>query len=529
MKTAVAIILALLLICSGAFIYHNNISVDDLTGKAISFSRFGSLIDRIRAPVRGAEFAADANRTYPIHLSLEDSRNPAFSSVDLGKYQAFQTANPKVFEQMMWTNSRNPTGKSIIYSSQNMGRLTYYIALLESNQPFPYTSPPAGTIRRVSGEDKNYFTEEEALNMWLPHIAVSLYVEVNHLVNWSVKSYNDEELAVLFDGRKFLTYNYAGVEGYTISFHYLNPAGIDGITDWNPFYTLEFLKSKKIITIPRTLPSPEPLRPIIGARETVSSFAKPEKEAQKKAIYALTQWMRANLVHQTSTSAEEYAEIYEYEGPFPLDKVLNPPTGAKSFTIGCSGTSSMYNAILGVINIPVTKSRSMDRHTAPLFTTVGLALIHGDDPYMLYYRRGRQEVPAKDMFMTIDEFHTMNSAPLEVYEGHTPDRMEQVQYLEDIRAAKQAYNSRAYVILRERAVDVMARIPSGSLENTLEHGWATMYWKPLFNSTEMNAMFSAMDTEILRIGRGNYTEGYLRICRGMIIPVPFDCNYIPRP
>ncbi|MFA5887867.1 MAG: hypothetical protein WC852_04110 [Candidatus Nanoarchaeia archaeon] len=517
MKTAFAVILALLLIVSGAFIYHNNISVDDLTGKAISFSRFGSLIERIRAP--SASIGGDANTTYPIHLSATDATNPAFSSVNLGKYQAFQTANPQVFEQMIWTSARNPTGKSIIYSNPNMEKLSYYLALLESNQPFPYTAPPAGTIRRVSGENKTYFTEEQALNMWLPHIAVSLYVEVNKLVNWSVKSYNNEELAILFDGRKFLTYNYAGVEGYTISFHYLNPSGIDGITDWNPFYTLEFLKSKKIITIPRTLPFPEPSRPIIGARETVS-FAKPEIEAQKKAIYALTQWMRANLVHQTSTSAEEYAEIYSYEGPFPLDKVLNPPTGAKSMTIGCSGTSSMYNAILGLINIPVTKSRSMDRHTAPLFTTAGIALIHGDDPYMLYYLRGTKEVSAKDMFVTIDEFHAMNTAPLEAYEGYTPDRGEQVEYLHNVQAARKAYASKAYILLRERAADVLLRIPRGLTDNTLEHDWTTMFWKPMFNSTEMSAMFSGMDSEIRRIGAGNYTEGYNRICRGLITPTP---------
>lgn len=527
MKTTVAVILSLLLISSGAFIYYNDISMDDFTGKAISFSRLSSIISRIRHPTASIPPPNPADTTYPIHLSLTDARNPAFSGVDMSKYQRFQEENPKVFGQMIWANARNSTGKSIIYSNPNMERLAYYIALLEAGQPFPYTAPPAGFNRRLGGEDKKLFTEEEALNMWLPKIAVSLYVEVNKIVPWSIKSYSENELAILFDGRRFLTYNYAGIEGYTTNLHYLNPNGQDGITDWNPFYTLEFLKSNKILETSKSLSTASSKPAIRSSGTALLPSTDPKKEAQKKAIYALTQWMRTNLIHESSTSGPEHMALYGYDGPFPLDKVLNPPEGAESLTQGCTGTSSMYGAMLSLINIPAQKSRSMDRHIAPLFPTVGLALIHGDDPYMLYYRRGLREVPTKDLFVTTEEFNAMNSAPFEEYGGHTPDRREQTEYLENIRAARLAYTNKAYVLLRERAADVLLRIPRGLTEKTLETKWTTSFWKPMFNETEMNAMFSAMDAEILRIGEGNYTEGYMRICRG-IINVGYDCNILPR-
>lgn len=518
MKTAFAIILALLLISSGAYIYYNNISMEDLTGKAISFSRFNSLISRIRAPTASIQPPNSAT-TYPIHLSLADARNPAFASVDMSKYQQFQIENPRIFEQMIWASSRNNEGNSIIYSNPNMERLAYYLALLESGQPFPYTAPPAGFTRRVSGENMKYFTEEEALNMWLPHIAVSLYVELNKIVPWSMKGYTDEELAWLFDARKVFRYKYAGIEGYTMHIHYLSPDGMDGITDWNPFYTLEFLKSKKIIGLKTTTVAAS--KPTIRSPgEIVVPDTTAIKEAQKKAIYALTQWMRANLVHESSTSGPEHRILYGYDGLYPLDKVLNPPEGAESMTAGCPGVTSMYGAMLGLINIPVKKSSSMERHIAPIFPTVNLALIHGDDPYVLYYLRGTKEIPAQDLFVTIDKFNTMNRAPLETYEGTTPSRREQTEYLHNIEAARLAFASKAYILLRERAADVLLRIPGGYLESTLEAKWTDGFWKPMFSSAEMNSMFSAMDAEITRIGGGNYEEGYNRICRGLNTPTP---------
>ena len=416
---------------------------------------------------------------------------------------------------MIWASSRNNEGNSIIYSNQNMEKLAYYLALLESNQPFPYTAPPAGFNIRVSGEEMKYFTEEEALRMWIPHIAVSLYVELNKIVPWSMKAYNTEELAELFDARRVYRYKYAGIEGYTLHTHYLSPNGMEGITDWNPFYTLEFLKSKKIIGLKTTTAASSKLA-IRSPGELVITDTTAIKEAQKKAIYALTQWMRAHLVHESSTTGPAHRILYGYDGLYPLDKILNPPEGAESITKGCIGTTSIYGAMLSLINIPVQKSRSIDRHIAPLFPINGIAMLHGDDPYIPYYynRRGLQEIPPEKFFMTIDEFHAMNNAPLVPYGGYTPLQTEQTKYVQEKQTAQNAYRYKAYALLRERAVDFLWRIPGGSTESTLEHRWTTDYWMPLFNSDEISTMFSAMDTEILRIGAGNYTEGYMRICRG---------------
>ena len=162
--------------------------------------------------------------------------------------------------------------------------------------------------------------------MWLPHLAITLYVEVNHIVPWTITSYTDYQKSLLLDSRKFINYQYLPTgSAYSFALTWENGGGLTGITDWNPFYSYDFLNDNSMI-----------------------------RETQADSIYELTQWMRENLYHESMSNAYANRLAYGYNGSYPVDKTLNPPSGQKHWTQGCTGTSSLYSAVLKTVNIPVS-------------------------------------------------------------------------------------------------------------------------------------------------------------------------------
>lgn len=438
-----------------------------------------------------------AHPAYGIALSSEDMANPVLASADIAKYQRFQRLHPEIFRQMIWADEERSSGGSIIYSREKMQKLAHYIALLEAGQDFPLNSPPAGFDvpwgERLDSTRK-FYTEDEALSMWLPHLAVSLYTEVNELVPWSITSYTNEQKAFLLDARRFINYwSLPSGPAYTFFLTWENGGGLAGITDWNAFYSFEFLRSNDMI-----------------------------RATQAESIYAFTQWIRENVYHEAASRAYELHLSYGYNGSYPVDKILSPPSGQKSWTQGCSGTSSLYSAVLKTINIPVSINMTLGGHRGPLFPTAGLALMHGDDPYGLSNRRGLQEVPVNEIFVSIAGFNAMNNAEPEPYYGYTPSRADMASYLNTKRVAQNAYNHMAYQLLNKRAQDVVVYAPANITAGTLEHWWGDEGWRPVFEADEREAMFAAMDAEITRIGHGDYNQGWRNICSGLI-PRPEFC------
>lgn len=444
---------------------------------------------RIRIP-------PSANPAYPIELSPADRVNPMFESVDMIKYQRFQHDNQGIFREMIWQSSTSAS--SIIYSQQKMQALAHYVALLESGQQFPGSAPPPGFDvpwgERLDST-KKFYTEGEALSMWLPHLALSLYIEVNHLVPWSILGYNEYQRSFLLDSRKFINYqSLPSGSAYSFALTWENGGGLTGITDWNPFYSYNFLESNSMI-----------------------------QPTQRDTIYALTQWMRENLYHEALASAYSNRLAYGYNGSYPVDKVLNPPAGQKHWTQGCTGTSSLYSAMLKTINIPVSINLTIGGHRGPLFLTADLALMHGDDPYGLVNRRGLQEVPVEEIFVSIDEFYSMNNAEPEPYDGtHIPTRADMAGYLSSKRKYQNAYDHMAYTLLKKRGEDVIMYLPHGIYNSTLGYWWLNEIWRPIFDPEDVPVMLENLDNEILRIGGGDYTRGNLLICRGLI-PRPDYC------
>ncbi|MFA5888596.1 MAG: hypothetical protein WC852_07855, partial [Candidatus Nanoarchaeia archaeon] len=340
---------------------------------------------------------------------------------------------------------------------------------------------PAGTDVNISGMTKVY-NEEKALQMYIPHIAYTLYIEVNHIVPWSILGYNENERSLLLDGRKFINYDPANA-GYRFYTNYQDGSGLLGITDWNPFYSYDFLEDNGMI-----------------------------KSTQAETIYAITEWIRANIVHEALASQYSNRAMYGYSGYYPVDKVLNPPAGARHWTQGCSGTASLYAAILRTVNIPVSINLSLGGHRSPIFLTANLALGHGDDPYNLYNRKAEQEVPVEEIFYTIEGFTAMNHASPEPYGSYTPNVAEQANFNHNKRTIQTAYSHMAYPLLEKRAYDELYYVPA-NITATLENSLKNDFWKPVFENVD--EMLANIDTEITRIGDGDYRTGRLRIARAI--------------
>ena len=373
-----------------------------------------------------------------------------------------------------------------------MERLSHYIALLETGQPFPFTAPSRGVSSESLSEGRFvqiYYNETDAWNMFAPHLAVSLFVEVNHLVPWTVRGYDENSLKLLFDGSRFISY-YATANNYKFYLEKGMGSGSQGITDWNAFYNLNFLRTNSMI-----------------------------KPTQQESIYELTEWMSSHLFHDWFPRAYSLRNDYGYNSSnYPVDKILNPPENVNSYTAGCPGTASLYGALLHTINIPVMKNSSLPEyfpesgrlgwHTGVLFPTANLALVHGDEPYTMSYLRGPREVPEEEAMYTIAEFTAFNNPILEEGSGSTREEQiaNQATYDYVKRQYELGYKYSAYGLLAHRAHE-LKYYTSRSSPNRMETKLRTGFYKPIFSDSQIQQFLSDLDANITAIGSGNFESG----------------------
>lgn len=447
-------------------------------------------VSSLRTRFRNIFIRGGSESTYILGLSTADRIK--FPTLNMEKYRRFQMENPTIFRLMIWKNAENPSGKSIIYSQQKMESLSHYIALLETGQPFPFTAPSSGLYSESLSENRFliiHYNETDAWNMFAPHLAASLFVEVNRLVPWSIRGYNENELKLLFDGTRFISYSSTG-NTYKFSMDKTTGSGSQGITDWNAFYNLNFLRENSMI-----------------------------KPTQQESIYELTEWMSQHLFHDWFPRAISVRRDYGYNSSnYPVNKILNPPEDVNSYTAGCSGTASLYGALLSTINIPVMKNSSLPEyfpesgrlgwHTGVIFPTANLALAHGDEPYTMSYLRGPREVPEYEAMYTIDEFTAFNNPVLEEGSGSTREQQiaNQATYDYVKRQYVLGYKYSAYGLLAHRAHELTYyRDPSSS--NRMETKLRSGFYKPMFDEAFTQQFIADLDANITLIGSGNLESG----------------------
>lgn len=393
-------------------------------------------------------------------------------------YRRFLEANPEVLNNLVWADDKYPEGHLFISEADKVSDLA---ARLAGDKRL--TTPPVPC--KYEDDNRAYYTEEDAWNIYLAHITHALEVEINQLVPWSLSDYTEENLALIFDSRYLLYYD--PLEGlYRFSFRF--PGGRQGITDWSSSVGYEFLEQHNMIG------------------------------TQAETVFHFTNWIRENLVHCNTSTPENWDE---YPGYPPVEAILNPPEGHRHWTLGCAGTSSLYIVVIQSVNIPVARGVSYlavqggpeQAHNRVEFPSLGIGLAHADDAHNELSRRGVNEIPVVDLFYTFEELAELVDEP--ILQDGAPSRGEQAFYNMFKRVVETAYRHMADSILKRRARDLL-----GSGDNTMEDllmarvcSPSPCLWEPPFDAGERQTMMEGIDSTLFSIGSGDILEGSRMVLR----------------
>jgi hypothetical protein len=277
--------------------------------------------------------------------------------------------NPRIRNRLNWENVAGAVNFDD-WTGEQSADLIDAIMDLERGAP---ASPP---LPDVSGNPTPYVLDEtSAWSVYVRQIAVSLWVEKNGLVDWSLLELTDDELALILDGRKWFLRSEA--DG-----HYGSAPPVGYVTPWNPHASYEFLANFAYI-----------------------------KGDSLSTIYALTEWMTIHLRHHTVADGD-FLELYGFAGLPLLDRMSYPLEGVDHVAYGCGGGTGFFVALLRTINIPVEAARAelfgcppgVLGHYRPSFPSVDLSTPHADNVYHPYFGGGISgQLPVSKLFFTSAE------------------------------------------------------------------------------------------------------------------------------
>ena len=207
---------------------------------------------------------------------------------------------------------------------------------------------------------------DDALKIYLGHVAQSVYVEDFNLVSWSLKDDSPEKINHLFDSKSFYERN-----GQECTVMYSNGPATLG----NPQFVHDFIIKNNIIGSDR-----------------------------KETILRLFEWYRDNVVHWVRRNGEtnEDAWLRSYNGYKGRNSIsimiegvrdsINQSSSAESpnwykftsrFAGGCHGSSGFLRGVLRTLNIMVSQEQGSHTggHNLPVFPELNYFLSHGDDLY----------------------------------------------------------------------------------------------------------------------------------------------------
>jgi hypothetical protein len=395
---------------------------------------------------------------------------PELDRIQYG-YWHFLKASPQILENLVWADDKHPEGYIFIDDEEKVRDLAAHLA---GEACIPLVPDPSHL-----DNGQAFYSEPDAWNIYLAHVAHALKIEVHNMVAWSLSDYSSGELALLFDGRYL--FDFVPSRGlYKFSSRF--PGGRQGVTDWDAGVGYEFLERHGMIG------------------------------TQAETVYNFTNWLRRNLVHVNNNTPEDWDG---YPGCPPVEKILSPPEWYRHWTQGCAATSSLYITVLQSVNIPVSRGASYfatrngpeQAHHRVEFPTLGIGLAHSDDAHNELARRSVNEVPVETLFYSIEQLAEFIDDP--VLEYGAPSRGEQTFCNMYRRAVGNAYDFRADPILKRRARDLL-----GSGDRTMEDllmarvcDGSDCLWKPPFDLDARALMIEEIDSTLAEIGSGDVLKG----------------------
>jgi hypothetical protein len=366
--------------------------------------------------------------------------------------------HPKIVNNLKWEGASGVSG----LTNAQMADLVHAIHGLEAERPVSAPLPPVEPVSRL--------TEETAWHIFVAHVAHSLWVEKNDLVGWSLVDIPDAEAALLLDGRQWFYYLLAE-DRYTPRYGWVTP--------WNPTVGYEFLSNFEMI-----------------------------KSNQLDTIYALTDWMRARLFHN---SGQDPFEQYGYEGHPPIDRILYALDGRKHITPGCGGTTGLYISMLRAINIPAELAQIIfdeSHHCRPIFQSVDRSMTHGDDPYNTITLNSSRTVPVSELFYTSAQMQTLFVSPVPDCNGAICNTVSQQAFHNNNRQKiERSFQRRGDYLLRQYQQYGPDHLRDVVLHGIQVGGETITYAYPLFSATEKDAMILAIEDYLTTLGGGDIEAG----------------------
>ena len=303
-----------------------------------------------------------------------------------------------------------------------------------------------------------------AWEMYVNHVAQSLWVEVHGAVPWSLRDLPEDQLEYVL-----------GLKWAGLDYRRTTPAeyAIRVNADLNPRVSWEFMWNLGLL-----------------------------RSSQLETIHALIDWMRGFLVHFSSD--QNSVDMYGYH-TWRLDKVLYAPEEPRHVSLGCPGTSNLFATVLANVNIPAYATEQLflgRRHTRPVFPSVCRSMPHGDDVYDSTLDPSGTVVPSSKILYRLSEMEARFVAPEVECDGvcNTASEQALVNSVRDLLSHAHGYMADSLLKLsRDRLLDELRGIAIGSQIRE--------FAEPLFDEGRREAMADAVENRQRMIGGGDAETG----------------------
>jgi|GEM_PF-3616642 len=460
-------------LAAGLEVFVNTIRVGSLDTSLPALAAGASTFVVYTAPsaIAGGSRVRVTLRTNRLADEIDNTNNSREEVLPPGPSLAPYTAllnTPGIRNSIIWEGRLGSQPRVALaygnWSAAQKADLDSAILSLERGDPYALSAPPAliGT-QMISVAD--------AWTIYLAHVAQSLWVDVRGLVPWRLADLPDDQLLLLFDGRKLLT--------FWQDLYAFDTWNMGSVTAWNPRAGYEFLANLGMI-----------------------------RATPLETLYALTDWMRGRLVHIGGD--QDKMQLYGYAGLAPADRILYALDGRRHTAEGCWGTSGLYGAVLRAVNIPVRRTDVMldnGNHCRPHFPSVDRGLVHGDDPYSAELIPSGAVVPSSMMFFTQAQIQARFVAPpVDCAGGRCNTQSQQAAYNAGKLYWQLAYDAMADYLLMQYARYGAAYL-NDSLRGPRIGGGVVPYVLPYFPDAERAAMVQAVENRVRQIGGGNLQAG----------------------
>lgn len=406
------------------------------------------------------------------------------------KYEQYLENNQNIASSLIWEGS---TKLQYAEDCSALKDLTKHIdgRIELTGPPVPEKTETAELFRDEEAsimDEKAFYKEQSAWDMYLSHIAHSLTLEVEDSLPWKINEHDRETIRLLLDGRNFIV-----KKGSLYTFEHVPSNARYRVTDWSSKPVFDFMVENDML-----------------------------KETELDTLYSITEWMTENLVHFNEETPEDWDN---YPGAPPIDKILKPPKGI-SWTWGCWGTTSLYLSMLQAANIPAERGYSYFAksanpnnagwHSRPEFPTLGIGLAHGDDPYSLHFKGHYHKVPVERIFLTFNQLEQLIDNPEIVKEedGYKPKKAEMASFNSSRYSLELAAEYQSDFLMYVRAFEILdGFLIYGTLDDVLKGKcWYTgkleeCFWKHLFDAKERETIINSIDDAILELGNGDLKAG----------------------